>query len=392
MRIPSWSMVLVAIVALAAGATGAEHRWCIACHATPSSWLSGRAERLERLAAHRDPLVVGHHWWFRPDALRALATTRPARNLGPGGVVEAPSFYETVRRLEDGIARDGGADADLQAWSSLMARGKDDVPGFGSIWQAGCDVVRRAPAVRQVEVRRVADALRRPYTAVHLTEGERLRFDCFQTVHVGRVLLFFGGMRKEYLGEATYGVQRRTADGYDMVTTYGARRKTPPLRAEFRVDDAGDLVSVSSYEPSTDCRLQNLTVFFERGGGRDFGTFSFDKVIYLQRRSRMVREAVRVRVDIQVEGLRTIGGEPCLEGRYHVQSHADSTGDAFALWGDGRFLHLPNGVVACQRSDLKFRIRLLGIPLVKGSVASGMWLLPDDGDDESPFDPTAQGW
>ena len=350
-----------------------ETQYCRTCHVSTSSWLQGKAKVLRRWVNEDEPKQLGHHWWFKKETFSSLLKLRATQKD-----CDEPSFYRSLARLED--------DYDGKAWQELMARGQTEVPGFRTIWQQSLRLPHTSESLESAIF-----AIREPFSKLHFKKGQKFHYHSSHRMHVGKILLFFGGMREFSLSETLFRVINRGENRYEMTTSYGARGKPAPLHAAFTIDAAGTLVSIDKYVPFEDFRLKNLADIFSRGGGNRFGSFSFEKTIFLKKRSRMTRSSVDVVVTINVDGMSTVQDEPCLIGSFTIREKPDGHRDRFTIWGKGRFVHLPNGLVACQETRLKFRIKLFGIPLVKGSVIGRSWLAPDS-KEQGPYRPSVFGW
>ena len=350
-----------------------ETQYCQTCHATSSSWLRGKGKILHRWLEENRPKEVGHHWWFKKETFSSLLklpiTNRDSTEVG---------FYEQLSLLE--------TDYEPGKWQKLMERGQREIPGFGNLWKRA-----RALPLKEQDRTALLLAMREPYSKMHFSQGEEFHYHSSHRMHVGKILLFFGGMREFSLSETLFKVRGVRDMGYEMSTSYGSRGKPAPLHATFTVDRSGTLKSIDSYVPYEDFRLKNLADFFARGGGNRFGKFSFEKTIFLKKRSRMTRSSVDVILTIEIEGMMKVNDEPCLVGSFTIKEKPDGHHDRFNLWGKGRFIHLPDGLVACQETNLKFRIKLFGIPLVKGSVAGRSWLAPNNRE-LGPYRPSLFGW
>ncbi len=362
-----------------------ETQYCQACHASTKSWLQGKRLTLRSWIKEDEPKTMGHHWWFKKETFTTLAKLRCAHQGANGH-----SFYEQLKIVGERL-QERPSEEPLRQWDELMKQGKKEVPGFRKIWQRGLKLRNLKLNELKDECEAALLAIREPYTKLHLKKGSVFNYHSSHRMHVGRILFFFGGMREKSLSQTLFKVKDYKNKNYSMTTSYGARARPAPLHAAFTIDRAGTLLSIDGYVPYEDYRLKNLADFFSRGGGTEFGTFTFDKIVHLKKRSRMTRSSVAVKVTIKVEGMKIVEDEPCLIGTFTIRERPDGHRDRFTLWGKGKFVHLPNGLVACQETNMKFRVKILGIPFVKGSVVGRSWLAPD-GREGGPYRPTTFGW
>ena len=359
------ALLFIVVTRLSAGQTS----FCTACHASTRSWLQGKGAVLSRWMKEKDPREMGHHFWFDKDFLSLLKEQDCA--FPPGG---EESYYRRLSGLLESPLDPARKRALLR---SLIDRGRREVPGFEDFWSWGEELLHRGELERE-SIHSFVKALQEPYGKLHLQKGEQFSYWSSYRVHVGKVLFIFGGVNKESHTQSRFEVKDRLPEGYEMKTSFGLRGRAPVLHADFSIAPNGDLRSIGSYNPREDHRLKNLARFFERGGGERFGKFSFDKKIFLKRRSNFTRKVVEVRLDVTIDAMEEIEGKPCLFGSFSLEEKPDGRGDGFSLWGRGRFVHLPRGLVAAQEMALRFRVKLLGIPFVKGSVLSRSWLAPEE--------------
>lgn len=386
-----FASILALHIAACALADMRQTRYCRACHRGTNSWVRGKGAQLRRWLHSRSPTEAGHHWWFEDQVIARLAASRGAQWQGTGtlsscaegsrtqgvrnqsshGSLGSGSFYGELERLSSLVA----GEQHLPEWVALMERGAHDVPGFSVFWQHGKELVSLPAQQRNAAARRLAHALCHPYQNMYLRGGDRLTYHTEQSMHVGKILFFFGGGASRFEGRYDLLVREPVDGGYRLFATYARRDGPPQLAVSYRTSPMGQLREIEASKPEGAASLQNLARFFERGGKHGLKPFSFEKTVFLRQRSRLLRNKLAMRVTITIEGIETVDGVACLVGRYVMKKLADSIGDAMWLEGRGRFWHRPDGVVLSQENSSRFRLRLLGIPLVKGSAQGKTWLV-----------------
>lgn len=351
---------------------------CMRCHVRARPWAARRRMHIARWLGRRDARNAGHHALFTTRSLREVleeclqeATATP---------VTTDSFYDRLAELESRIATPSEKGEEGDPWAALVARGRDEVPGFERLWSRGDRLPPPADGNRRNAVLALIEALRTPYARLHLQPGETSSFRSTSRIHVGRVLLFFGGVKRDVERSWSLRVLDRLEGAYRLGLQVEGEGLTTPVSGEARIDGVGRLEELKEPTDVDPFPLRQAATFLERGENFRFAPFTFEKTIHVPRKARTARKKAALDVTVRRSEPILVDGEPCVRCSFEVREKPDDMNDAFSLWGEGTLVARPDGVIRRQDVQLKFRVKVLGLSLVRGSLRTTVELIDTKGD------------
>ncbi|MBW7874848.1 MAG: hypothetical protein H3C47_02535, partial [Candidatus Cloacimonetes bacterium] len=319
--------------------------------------------------------------WLSKEDLRALS--REATDE-----VTYVSWFERLRVAGVSIPSDAKELAmQVREIYRLVEEGSASVPGYLKIWeQARGDLSRLAEpiaealknpadttAIHQDQLlplhTRLVQQVERPFLALNPELGRTLQYNTETHLTASKIWPVFKGLNIRSFGSATFVMDpEKYREGKLNILRFNEKKQIIGTEsAMFVWDPRGEVMSLKTPQNNLTPVVQNMVGMFYRGFGEDLSRLQGEKTIYLGHIKGTRRD--RVKLDMKIRPVRLVKDQdlPLLEVEMILMEHPQDRGDSLSLSGKGKVRIAPNGVIANIESEVSFRVKMLGLNLVRGS-------------------------
>ncbi len=352
---------------------------CLICHA--QNPLQGSKRILNQwLETGAQSGHTGHIWLPKEDilALSEAATEE----------VSMVSWFDRLRIAGVSVPEDARELAmQVREIYRLVEEGAEAVPGYFKIWEQArgdlsqlaqpiADALKNPDEARKIHQdmllplhTRLVQQVERPFLALNPELGRTIQYATETHLTASKVWPVFKGLNIRSSGNATFVMDsQKYREGKLNILRFNEKKQIIGTEnAQFVWDPRGEVLSLDSASGNVSPVVQNMAGMFYRGFGEDLSTLKGEKTIYLGHIKGTRRD--RLKLDMTIKPIRLLKEEdmPLLEVEMVLSEHPQDRGDSLSLSGQGKVKIAPNGVIWEIESQVNFRVKMLGLNLVRGA-------------------------
>jgi hypothetical protein len=329
--------------------------------------LRGKGEIIESWVKTKSELEQSGHIWIKNKTMKSKLK---GLSVWSKPFYERLPFFSTLSSLAQSLQKGPSNEEDIKKFQSLMQQGLKEVPLLAFRFNQGLEIVNNPKRI-QNEILSYSDSLHKPFLRLFLAPNQTLKYHNNAKTKVSKILFLFGGWRQESTFNVKFFNQFSDPTSYNGIIDIEQNTKGNDSihylhKASFQLDQYGQLVDIKPINPPMlNATLKNFGDLLYRMKFNNLDSMVGRKVIHLDKNGKVGAQEVPMNMAITIDGLEvTPKKDVCL--KISMKLSQVESGGTFRFHGNGSGLIRHDGVFVELDNNVQLKVRMLGLPLVKG--------------------------